>query len=1215
MGIAIGTAIPVSSDFRSSEEWVVQGVEQHRSEATIFLDYANGRGLMEEDLVSSELNTYFGLGFPVSAGARKRFGLPPGLVPTLETPDEAIREFRDVADAINSQIDFDEPEAQPARPGELMAMGLITSVLRFIVFRYAAATNPNVLADAHEWVRREQGAEIEGKPFGAFVTLYPPEPVCLQQLEMETYLQGSTRLWSNGDSARCELLLLHVSLSNPALKTYRMLFDEPQLRVDTPYALLMGSLQTFLRSQPPFPETAQDLITMLYAPQLASPDSLEGQLRFIRSHWAAFLPEGLHKQLLLAYGVLQEEIQFRGHGPGPIEALHFGGRGGPRGSALYGDDEPEAFSMDREWMPNVVLLAKTVYVWLYQLSRAYGRPISTLDQIPDEELERLASWGFTGLWLIGIWERSESSRTIKRKMGNTEAAASAYSLFDYEISDELGGTPAYEILAGRAWKHGIRLASDMVPNHVGIYSKWVIEHPDWFIQSRQSPFPGYTFNNDNLSPDARVGIYIEDGYWDHRDAAVVFKRVDHWTGDVRYIYHGNDGTSMPWNDTAQLNYMIPEVREAVIQTILHVARHFPIIRFDAAMTLAKKHFQRLWFPLPEEAGAIPSRAGHSMSRPSFDEAFPVEFWREVVDRVATEVPDTLLLAEAFWLMEGYFVRTLGMHRVYNSAFMNMLKMEENQKYRQTVKNVLEFSPEILQRFVNFMNNPDEDTAEAQFGRDDKYFGVAVLLVTMPGLPMVGHGQVEGYTEKYGMEYRQAYYDEVPDEGLVKRHEREIFPLMRRRNLFSGSADFAFYDFLNPDGWVDENVYAYSNRKGHEQAVVVYNNAYASTHGRIHWSVPRNEGTVDVVRLRQQDLATALGLHTDDNCYYIYRDSRSGLEYLEHAQRIRDEGLYVALGAYQYVVLLDWRAVYDMDLSWGWLHASLGGQGVPSIDDAYQELHLAPLLGPFGDFLTPDLLKEIHEHRGDLARVTTFLPTFEDFIDALGTRLGIDINAPRQVAAIQADLNAIYSLSSSLESCELIGSVREVILAALPKKAAPTLPVYRVLIAWALLRHLGAVLNERPDHPTMNVTEIAVTSGAWIREWFLRKHIAQAFLGLEEDGYEAACDACLVRIAITHAHHLRDLQTEIWGPVLDTIFRDTDVLFYLGVNTWQGKRWLVRERLESMMSLLQLVISVVESQRKAPDWESPACAVDNAGMLLEAAEGTGYDFDWMLSSVK
>ena len=69
---------------------------------------------------------------------------------------------------------------------------------------------------------------------------------------------------------------------------------------------------------------------------------------------------------------------------------------------------------------------------------------------------------------------------------------------------------------------------------------------------------------------------------------------------------------------------------------------------------------------------------------------PEEFWREVVDRVAKEVPDTLLLAEAFWMMEGYFVRTLGMHRVYNSAFMNMLKNQENKKYRDSIKNTLVF---------------------------------------------------------------------------------------------------------------------------------------------------------------------------------------------------------------------------------------------------------------------------------------------------------------------------------------------------------------------------------------------------------------------------------------------------------------------------------------------------------------------------------------------
>jgi hypothetical protein len=104
-----------------------------------------------------------------------------------------------------------------------------------------------------------------------------------------------------------------------------------------------------------------------------------------------------------------------------------------------------------------------------------------------------------------------------------------------------------------------------------------------------------------------------------------------------------------------------------------------------------------------------------MSQAEFDRAMPHEFWREVVDRVAAEVPGTLLLAEAFWLMEGYFVRTLGMHRVYNSAFMNMLRDEDNAKYRSVIKNTLEFDPDIMKRYVNFMSNPDERTAVDQFG--------------------------------------------------------------------------------------------------------------------------------------------------------------------------------------------------------------------------------------------------------------------------------------------------------------------------------------------------------------------------------------------------------------------------------------------------------------------------------------------------------------------
>jgi 4-alpha-glucanotransferase len=304
------------------------------------------------------------------------------------------------------------------------------------------------------------------------------------------------------------------------------------------------------------------------------------------------------------------------------------------------------------------------------------------------------------------------------------------------------------------------------------------------------------------------------------------------------------------------------------------------------------------------------------------------------------------------MMEGYFVRTLGMHRVYNSAFMNMVKAEDNAKYRASIKNVLEYDPEILKRFVNFMNNPDEESAVAQFGKDDKYFGVCIMMVTMPGLPMIGHGQVEGYSEKYGMEYRRAYQDERPDANLIQRHEREIFPLMHRRHIFTDVRNFLLYDYYTTEGQVNENVFAYSNCSGDslagtgERGLVIYNNKFADARGWIHTSaahsVKKGQGDpwpgTGERRLIQNTLGEGLGLHPVANHYCIFRNHISGLEHITSSQEFCDKGLYVELGAFKYLVYLDFREVEDgPEQHYRRLAAHLGGRGVPSIEEALREL--------------------------------------------------------------------------------------------------------------------------------------------------------------------------------------------------------------------------------------------------------------------------------------
>ena len=871
-----------------------------------------------------------------------------------------LRQARSLTTRLNTKL----PSDKQVKSGQLNAMGLIDEILHYMVALYREQVQSDVFEQAVSHLEEKLGTGRVGDFFQSFGSRFPPRSVYTGESSVEAYLKSSEGDESCKALSLEESMLLALANLNPAYKPFLFMFDDKDLSKETVYPAAIKELQSFFAELPPFGPDGLSLWELLRSPALAS-DSLAGQLEFMRKRWGLLLGKYMSR-LLMGLDVIKEEEKPSFFGPGPSEVYTYG----------YLENEYERFSPDQEWMPKTVLIAKSTLVWLFQLSQKYGREITRLDQIPDEELDELARRGFTGLWLIGLWERSNASKTIKQWTGNPEAAASAYSLYDYDIAGELGGWGALANLRERAFRRGIRIGSDMVPNHTGIDSRWMAEHPDRFLQLPYSPFPGYNFNCGNLSGRDDITVQIEDNYFNRSDAAVVFRRINNQTGETRFIYHGNDGTSMPWNDTAQIDFLNPEAREAVIRTIVGVCQQFPIVRFDAAMTLAKRHIQRLWYPEPGHGGDIASRAENAITTEEFNRRIPNEFWREVVDRCAEEAPHTLLLAEAFWMMEGYFVRTLGMHRVYNSAFMNMLKNEENAKYRDTIKNTLEFDPEILKRFVNFMNNPDEETAVAQFGKGDKYFGICTLLVTMPGLPMFGHGQIEGFEEKYGMEYRRSYRDEQIDGTMVSRHEREIFPLLKKRYLFSGSTDFCLYDFFT-NGQVNENVFAYSNRSGNECSFILYNNCYDQTSGWIKESaadIPQKDGGS-----RRDSLCVALALHGEDDCFAVLREQRSSLWFIRSSKDIAERGFFAALNGYEAQVFIDIHEVKDDEHgTWARLHHDLGGKGVHDLNEAKMDIVLGELYYRYSEIFKPGIDPENLK-----PLVKNFIETAQKFIDGAG----------------------------------------------------------------------------------------------------------------------------------------------------------------------------------------------------------------------------------------
>ncbi|HEY4048335.1 MAG TPA: alpha-amylase family glycosyl hydrolase [Acidobacteriaceae bacterium] len=1022
-------------------------------------------------------------------------------------------------------------ERDPARtihPGALYAMGLIDELSHAVVEIYRREVDPAAIADALAWFDARLGPESVDRALLTFVEYFPTADVYRGEQESAVWLRGQTNGVPHRAIAFEEMMMLWLANANPAFSAFAELFDDKKLAAETAYSKIIPGFREFFATRPPIGPDKLNLIDMLRAPALASPDSLSGQLAYIQEKWAAVLGSLLDR-LLLALDVLKEEdiaIWMRFHPPSAADLARRRGRGGVDStyaavpSYAEAAQEYERFSPDQEWMPTTVLLAKSTYVWLEQLSRQYLRYIHRLDQIPEEELALMASRGLNALWLIGVWERSRASQTIKRLCGNPDAVASAYSLYNYTVAEDLGGEEAYRHLRDRAWAHGIRLASDMVPNHMGIDSTWVIEHPEWFLSRPDPPYPAYRFEGPDLSNDGRVEIKIEDHYYDQTDAAVVFRRRDKWTGDTRYVYHGNDGTSFPWNDTAQLDYLNPATREQVIQTILQVARLFPIIRFDAAMTLAKRHFQRLWFPLPGTGGAIPSRAECSITQGQFNQAMPHEFWREVVDRVAQEVPGTLLLAEAFWLMEGYFVRTLGMHRVYNSAFMIMMRDEDNAKYRSVIKNTIEFDPDILKRYVNFMSNPDERTAIDQFGKDDKYFGVATLMATLPGLPMFGHGQIEGFTEKYGMEFRKPRYEEHPDRGMVERHQREIAPLLHRRWLFAESQNFLLYDFYRPDGSVDENVFAHSNQRGDQRALVIYHNRYATTHGTIHHSAAYADKGAG--GLRRRSLGEAFHLSTDENAFMGYRDAATGLEHLERSRRIANDGLSIELQAYKRHIFLDWRELRANEQArWDQLCDHLSGRGVPDLEEALGALELVPVQDAFVALLGSDLLHGVTEASSESGSVQRTREPVPDFLGKIETRGLQFFGEAVHIYSRRARQQLIERPTSDLwgRFCDLVRAAINLPLvenefhspwppdarSVLPSSSppVPATAVWGPTLAWCALETLGEAIDSQ-----------APAAGAFkaFEQLRLREPLAKAFEQLGVHGENSWRAAARVRIA-------------------------------------------------------------------------------------------------------
>ena len=371
-------------------------------------------------------------------------------------------------------------------------------------------------------------------------------------------------------------------------------------------------------------------------------------------------------------------------------------------------------------------------VWLTRLSQELGRS-TTLDDIPDAELDRLAELGFDFIWFLSVWQTGLASQKISRSLlelrhdfeetlpdlKEEDIEGSGFAITGYTAHKALGGDESLARLRKRLQTRGLRLMLDFVPNHTGLDHPWVEEHPEYYVGGTEE------------------GLFrAPHNYgWARRKQ-----------GDLVLAY-GRDPYFPGWTDTFQFNYGNPLTQKAMLGELLKVAGQCDGVRCDMAMLLLPDVFERTW-----QIKAEP-------------------FWPKAIQRVRDRYPDFCFMAEVYWDLE-WTLQQQGFNYTYDKRLYDRLREGHARPVREHFLADLDYQ----NHSARFLENHDEPRAAAVFS-PQTHKAAAVLSFLSPGLRFFHDGQFEGRRKRISPHLVRAPAEPV-DHDLEQFYDRLLSVLRK-----------------------------------------------------------------------------------------------------------------------------------------------------------------------------------------------------------------------------------------------------------------------------------------------------------------------------------------------------------------------------------------------------------------------------------------------------
>eukprot|EP01101_Sappina_pedata_P009372 TRINITY_DN544_c0_g2_i1.p1 TRINITY_DN544_c0_g2~~TRINITY_DN544_c0_g2_i1.p1 ORF type:complete len:532 (+),score=136.62 TRINITY_DN544_c0_g2_i1:127-1596(+) len=383
--------------------------------------------------------------------------------------------------------------------------------------------------------------------------------------------------------------------------------------------------------------------------------------------------------------------------------------------------------------------------WLYALSQKYGRNISTLAEIPDEQLQNLVDQGYDMVWMMGVWElgpyglnHDRTDPSLLQSYSQTlpgytqeDIIGSPYAVFNYTLNPQLGnGDSDLAVFRGRLAKLGLRLMLDFVPNHSAVDAPLVSTNPEMYVHAPKGTNPPYDPSK-------------------------------YYTNGIAYGWGGyGDG----WTDTLQFNYWNPDTVEHAINVLLFIASQADAIRCDVAYLVLNDQIQQNW-------GQILATWGYT--RPAN------EFWSVAIKTVKQTYPSVVFLAEVYNPLQAE-IQSVGFDFGYDKTLLDTLAGYDVPSIRGWItSNPTSFTAHS----AHFLSNHDEPRAVPKFS-GQWYLADAASFVTytLPGMRFFWMWDDFGFSDRLDVHLRRET-TEQPDQAVDTFYNKQLLQILSQHSAF------------------------------------------------------------------------------------------------------------------------------------------------------------------------------------------------------------------------------------------------------------------------------------------------------------------------------------------------------------------------------------------------------------------------------------------------